>query len=586
MHTKDADSPRSILIVDDNPDIYRDFRTILDTHHQGDDLFRLKSEIIEDEEATDRFRPNYQLTFSNHGREAVDKVKASIDKDQPFQLAFVDFYMPPGWDGQKTIERIWKVDPRIQIVLCTAFSIFSQDQIEKRFQHNENLLILKKPFDVAEVTQMANTLTQKWLLAKQTKQKQEELAFITNQRTQDLQAANHRMKSEIEEHRQLSKRLNRAQKMEAIGTLAAGVAHDLNNLLSGIVSYPDLLIQLVEPEHPIIPKLQLIQESGRKASAIVQDMLTLGRRAVRKHEAVDLHKVVDEYVQSPEWTKTQFHHPNIRMEIRSAANLSHVVGSEIQIIKSLMNLVSNAAEAIPDDGTITISLSERHLNENYDGYESIPAGHYIVLGVADTGEGISENDLEHIFEPFYTKKKMKRSGAGLGLAVVWGTVRDHYGYLDVQSQSGTGSLFELYFPDNGDNNKSSPDESATPEKGRDAHILVVDDVIEQRQIAKEMLNALGYTAETVSSGEEALEYLEARSVDLLLLDMTMDPGIDGLETYQRALQLCPTQRAIIASGFTKNERVNKALELGASAFLHKPYRLKDLVDAVKAALSK
>jgi two-component system NtrC family sensor kinase len=590
MLSKDThNNLRKILVVDDNPDIHHDFRTILDHSKKSIDtasLDQLEAEILGRKATSSDLTPRYQLSFAFQGQEAVKMVEEAIGQHDPFQLAFVDMRMPPGWDGLETIERIWHIDRQIQIVLCTAYSDYSWEQIEQHLRRTENLLILKKPFDVSEVAQMANTLSQKWLLTKAAQMKQDELEAVVQQRTRELQQTNAKLNTEIEERRQLAKQLIRAQKMEAIGTLAAGVAHDLNNILSGIVSYPDLLLHQIDPQNPIHPRLKLIQQSGRKAAAIVQDMLTLGRRVVTNQEPVDLRAVVAEYIQSPEWTKTQSYYSSVLLETQFDSHLSSVNGTEVQIVKCLMNLVSNAAEAMPDGGKIAISLKERHLAEAYIGYESIPPGHYVSLRVSDSGKGISSQDLEHIFEPFYTKKKMGRSGTGLGLAVVWGVVRDHNGFLDVQSRPGEGTVIDLYFPACERRTKvAASSEAANLLAERAHHVLVVDDVIEQRQIAAEMLVALGYSADAVPSGEAALAYLEKQPVDLLLLDMAMDPGIDGLETYQRAVAIHPGQRAIIASGFTKNERVQKALALGAAAFLNKPYRLKDLAEAVKQALS-
>lgn len=587
MNLKNDHTPRKILVVDDNPDIHHDFETILREQHRCDQLEHMEAEIFGQAPPPPCLPMNYQLSFASQGQQAVDLVKQSFEQNDPFQLAFVDMRMPPGIDGLETIELLWAIDPHLQIVLCTAFSDYSWEQIEQRLQRTENLLILKKPFDVSEVAQMASTLTKKWLLTQAAMLKQEELERIVAERTNALRETNRQLEAEIDERRQLSKQLIRAQKMQAIGMLAAGVAHDLNNLLSGIVSYPDIILQQVGPQHPIYQKLQLIQQSGRKAAAIVQDMLTLGRRGVTNQEPVDLANLINDYIKSPEWTKIHSYRNNIKIETRAARGMSCIDGTDVQIFKALMNLTSNAVEAMPDGGTITFSLEEHQLTQDYEGYEKIPAGNYVVLGVSDTGQGISKKDLEHIFEPFYTKKKMGRSGTGLGLAVVWGVIRDHKGFIDVRSWSGFGTIIELYFPDTGNKISAAATDTVTAgHGGQDAHILVVDDIGEQRQIAVEMIMALGYSAEAVASGEAALAYLKEQSADLLLLDMAMDPGMDGLETYERVLAIRPRQRAIIASGFTQNDRVKKALSAGTTAFLNKPYRLDDLAEAIKTVLAR
>ncbi|MBA4394571.1 MAG: hybrid sensor histidine kinase/response regulator, partial [Desulfobacca sp.] len=221
------------------------------------------------------------------------------------------------------------------------------------------------------------------------------------------------------------------------------------------------------------------------------------------------------------------------------------------------------------------------------GYEETREGEYVLLMVSDTGSGIPQSDLKRIFEPFYTKKVMGRSGTGLGLAVVWGTVKDHNGYIDVQSEEGKGSLFTLYFPVTREVLKD--DQVALPRSdylGQGESILVVDDVKEQRSLAATMLGGLGYQVDTVASGEEALEILKRQPVDLLVLDMIMDPGIDGLETYERALDVRPGQRAIIVSGFSETDRVRKAQVLGAGAYVRKPYLMEKIGLAVRQELDR
>src|SRR5271157_2750635 len=214
-----------------------------------------------------------------------------------------------------------------------------------------------------------------------------------------------------------------------------------------------------------------------------------------------------------------------------------------------MNLVSNAAEAMPKGGTLTISTFNQYLDKPIQGYDAVREGDYVVLSVSDTGEGIPAADLERIFEPFYTKKVMGRSGTGLGLAVVWGTVKDHNGYIDVKSEAGKGSTFTIYLPATKEELTRDEEKTAPAQyMGRGESILVVDDVIAQREVATSVLTKLGYTVTAVSSGEEAVDYLRTHKADLVVLDMIMDPGIDGLDTYKRIREINPKQRAIIVSG--------------------------------------
>jgi CheY-like chemotaxis protein len=251
-----------------------------------------------------------------------------------------------------------------------------------------------------------------------------------------------------------------------------------------------------------------------------------------------------------------------------------------------MNLVSNASEAMPDGGTLFISTEGRYIERPMHGYNHVEAGDYCILRVQDNGIGISPEDLGKIFEPFYTKKAMGRSGTGLGMAVVWGTVTDHKGYIDVQSTEGKGTTFTLYFPIT----RQLPQEkSKLPIEnymGNGQLILVVDDGKEQRELALGMLKELGYSATTASSGEEAVNYMEKNSADLLLLDMIMEPGIDGLETYKRIVQFHPRQKAIIVSGFSETDHVKEAQRLGAGQYIIKPYTFETIGLALKKELDR
>jgi PAS domain S-box-containing protein len=395
-----------------------------------------------------------------------------------------------------------------------------------------------------------------------------------------------KMRSELEK-KALEERLVRSEKMEAIGTLAGGVAHDLNNILGGIVGYPDLLLMDLPEESPLRRGLVTIKTSGEKAAAIVQDLLTLARRGVPVMEPVGLNRITSDYIGSPEFEKLCFFHAGVRIESDLAPDLLPIQGSPVHLSKVVMNLVSNAAEAMPHGGTIRIETYNHYVDKATRGYEPVSEGEYIVLKVSDTGVGIPQEDLKKIFEPFYTKKVMGRSGTGLGMAVVWGTVKDHKGYIDIESVEGQGTTFTLYFPANHaaikpEDRKVSIDQYLS--KGE--AILVVDDVPEQRELASAMLEKLGYRTETIESGEKAVEYLKKKPASLVVLDMVMEPGIDGLETYRRIREHRPEQKAIIVSGFAETARVKEAQKLGAGPYLKKPYTLEKIAVAVRQELER
>jgi two-component system cell cycle sensor histidine kinase/response regulator CckA len=392
---------------------------------------------------------------------------------------------------------------------------------------------------------------------------------------------------DITERKQLEAQIQQAQKMKAIGTLAGGVAHDLNNILSGIVSYPELILMDLPDESPLIEPIKTIEESGKRAAAIVQDLLTLARRGVSVSEVVNLNDIINEYLLSPQFEKLKSYHPNVEIESDLNSALLNTLGSPVHLSKTVMNIVSNAAEALPNGGKIQIKTNNQYVDSPITGYDDVKEGDYTVLTVSDNGIGIDPEEINRIFEPFYTKKIMGRSGTGLGMAVVWGTVKDHSGYIHVESDKGKGTTIELYFPVTRKSiKKDEISISWKHYKGDGQTILIVDDIREQREVAAKILTHLGYSTETVSSGEEACEFLESKSADLIVLDMIMQPGIDGLETYKRIISKCPQQKAIIASGFSETERVKEAQRLGAGRYVKKPYTIEKMGMAVKSELNK
>ncbi|HVN71670.1 MAG TPA: response regulator [Desulfomonilia bacterium] len=389
------------------------------------------------------------------------------------------------------------------------------------------------------------------------------------------------------ERMKLQDQLQRAQKMEAIGHLAGGVAHDLNNILSGLMSYPELLLMETPEDSPLRKPLITIQKSGEKAASIVQDLLTLARRGVSVSEVVNLNQIIIEYLNSLEHERIMTTNPCVDVETSLEADLMNIVGSPVHLFKSIMNLVANAVESMSREGKITITTSSRYIDKPLQGYDAIEKGDYVTLAISDTGTGMTEKDRQRIFEPFYTKKAMCRSGTGLAMAVVWGAVKDHHGYLEVQSEPGMGSTFTLYFPSTPEQiHRNDVPFSIDEYRGNGEKILVVDDVKEQREIAGKILERLGYHVETVSSGEEALERIKYKGFDLLVLDMIMNPGIDGLETYKRVLEINPTQKAVIASGYSETDRVKEALKIGAISYIKKPYLLQKIGIAIKEALAR
>ena len=396
-----------------------------------------------------------------------------------------------------------------------------------------------------------------------------------------------KQKLEEESLRLAEEKVTRLKKMESLGLLAGGVAHDLNNVLSGIVNYPELMMIDMPEESEYRKPLEEILASGRRAVAIVQDLLTVARGVAVKKESVIANDIIREYLKSPELEKLKRFHPAVTITASMAPKLSSINASPIHIRKAIMNLVSNASEAIEGSGHVIVSTENCHIEKKLEaGYEPIPAGDYILVSVSDNGPGILQSDRERIFEPFYTKKVMGRSGTGLGLAVVWNIIQDHNAFIDIVS-SEKGSSFKLYFPF--DERGSKPQISSTPISdytGNGETILIVDDMEQLRKLSIKMLKRLGYNPVAVPRGEDAIEYMKEHSVDLMLIDMIMDPGINGRQTYERIVQMHPGQKAIIVSGYAETDDVKQTMALGAGKFVKKPFSLQEIGKAVKEELLK
>jgi two-component system cell cycle sensor histidine kinase/response regulator CckA len=250
-----------------------------------------------------------------------------------------------------------------------------------------------------------------------------------------------------------------------------------------------------------------------------------------------------------------------------------------------MNLIVNAFDAMPDGGQLSIETSQKHLEILLGGHDNIPAKQYVIMRVRDTGTGIGGDDLGRIFEPYYSKKTMGTSGSGLGLSIVYGIVKDHKGYYDVFSKLGEGTEFVLYFPVAAEEEMKPVVDIKSAITG-DESILIIDDSDEQRELAKVLLTNLGYNVTTVEDDHAAIEYLKTNRAQLVVMDMIMEVGFDGLDSYREIVKSNPGQKAIIVSGFSNTERVSAMQELGAGNYVRKPYTQTALGRAVRDELDR
>jgi len=383
-------------------------------------------------------------------------------------------------------------------------------------------------------------------------------------------------KKEKKERKKLKQQLERAQRMESLGVLAGGVAHDLNNILGPLVAYPEMILMKLPAESPARRQVELLGKSAREAADVIQDLLTLARRGRYEMKSTSINEVIDSFINSATMVELQTRNPNVRVDVNLDRKAGGIFGSAPHLQKVIMNLVVNAFDAMPDGGKLTIESNDAHLDKLLGGYDNIDKTDYFIVKVIDTGIGIEEKNLKRIFEPYYSKKEMGSSGSGLGLSVVYGIVKDHKGYYDINSTPSAGTEFILYFPLCDVNE----DQHIANEEKFDGceTVLVIDDVEEQREIARELLSSLGYRVSTVNNGREAIKYLKTNSTDIIILDMIMEKDFDGLDTYEEILKIHPAQKAVIVSGFSATDRVNQMMELGAGEYIKKPYSLRQRVN--------
>jgi two-component system, cell cycle sensor histidine kinase and response regulator CckA len=426
---------------------------------------------------------------------------------------------------------------------------------------------------------------------KELEKHRDNLEDLVEQRTLELQSMNEQLKNEIaernrteEERKVLQSKLERARRMESLGVLAGGVAHDLNNLLGPLVLYPQLILEKFALDSQCEDYVNKMEISAKRAASVVQDLLTIARRERYEMTQISVNEVITSYLKSPEVELLQSDNSAISINTKFDSTIPKANGSASHLYKVFMNLVMNSFDALPAGGEISITTESKELTHLANGFDRIEAGNYIIITVSDNGPGIPEENLNRIFEPFFSNKHLGRSGSGLGLAIVYGIIKDHNGYIDVKSKLNEGTTFVLYLPAVKSKICNPKMTESIGIQGNE-FVLVVDDLEEQRELAETALTCFGYNVKSVPSGEDAVEHLKSNPVDIVLLDMIMDPGMDGLDTYREIIKINPEQKAIIVSGYAESDRVQEALKLGVSRFIRKPYTIQVLCNAIRKTLA-
>ncbi len=391
------------------------------------------------------------------------------------------------------------------------------------------------------------------------------------------------VKRDITEHLELSKQLQQAQKMEAIGTLAGGIAHDFNNLLQVTLGYSELLLSEKSNKDPDYADLQKIHQAARSGAELVTNLLTFSRKNEPQPIAMDLNKKIRHVEKLLRRTIPKM--IDIRTDL--ADDLVRINADPAQIEQVLMNLVVNAKDAMGEQGSLTMRTETVTLDEEYCGFhvEATP-GDYVLLSVSDTGQGMDTETLRHIFEPFYTTKDLGR-GTGLGLAMVYGIVKQHGGLIDCFSEVGEGTTFKIYFPALPSEEEPAVDKTGIMPAFGTETVMLVDDEEFVRELGARILTKQGYTVLQAANGKEAVDLFkrEQSRISLVILDLIM-PEMGGKDCLKSILGLDPHVKALIASGYSADTSTKECIGLGAKGFIAKPFRFKELLQQVRNALDE
>jgi two-component system, NtrC family, sensor kinase len=434
-----------ILVVDDNPNIHKDFQTILIEDNKNTNLDALRAEMFGNKADDDNKGNTYELDFASQGKEGYEKVKQACEQNNPYEMAFVDMRMPPGWDGLQTIEKIWEVDSKIQIVICTAYSDYSWSEISKKLGKSDNLLILKKPFDSAEVSQLAVALTKKWLLAKQAAMKTGQLEQTVEEKIQELTHSNNQLKAEIAERQQAELKLAELVKKvdnvnKELEDFASIVSHDLKAPLRGIKT---LAVWIMDDcadklDDKNTERMNLLLERVERMYSLIDGVLKYSRigRSEENRIPVNLNEFVPELINMvapPE---------NIKITIEN--ELPTIVAEEIHIMQLFQNLLSNAVKYMDKpQGLIKVSCIEKCSTEQNE----VRPPDLWQFSIEDNGPGIDEKDFHNIFKMFRSLPvKQEFQGTGVGLSVAQKIVQMYGGRIWIESQKGIGSTFYFTLP--------------------------------------------------------------------------------------------------------------------------------------------
>ena len=414
MSNAEKEMTHRILVIDDNPSIHKDFQTILLEEEESETLNALRDEVFGNKTNTTAFKSVYELDFASQGKEGCEKIQQACSEDHPYELAFVDMRMPPGWDGLKTIEHIWQIDPNIQMVICTAYSDYSWGEITERLGKSENLLILKKPFDSAEVAQLASALTEKWVLAKQASLKMGQLERMVKERT--------------ERQTELIVKIDNINK--ELKDFASIVSHDLKAPLRGIKSLATWILDDCSDKlgEQANEQMNLLLGRVERMYNLIDGVLQYSRAGRAEEQTVQVN--LDTFI--PEAIDMLVPPENISITIENTMPV--IECAETHVMQLFQNLLSNAIKYMDKpQGRIKVGCIEK------DGFWK--------FSIADNGPGIEEKHFEKIFKMFQALSVSEDfEGTGVGLTIAKKIVELYGGKIWVESKIGKGSTFYFTLP--------------------------------------------------------------------------------------------------------------------------------------------
>jgi two-component system NtrC family sensor kinase len=434
-----ANLHRRVLVIDDMASIQQDFAKALTTPKR-DDLTDIETGLFGPQLSTAVDEVHFELSFASQGLEGVERAREALSEGRPYALAFVDIRMPPGLDGIETILQLWDVDPRLEIVICTAYSDYSWAQMLERLARTAQFLVLTKPFDSTVVKQLALGLTEKWKLARAVEQSSAQLESLVVDRTRELSRVNEELKLESHERSRLERRVQHSQKLEALGRLVAGVAHEINNPLTVILANVDHLKgELEAMSDKIGTRVESLlavnaetNVGGKRIQRIVKDLRAFSQTEERRAEPVDLRATMDFALRM---ASASFP-PSLEVISHCDDALPSVTGSPGQLLQVLLHLVINATQAMA-----SVPVARRKLGVTIRRGDA----ERVVITVSDQGVGISPQDLQKVFEPFFTTRNFG-TGTGLGLSVCHGFIKEMGGEISIESKVGEGTIVTVTLP--------------------------------------------------------------------------------------------------------------------------------------------